>query len=90
VDLRGCYSNPQAIEVVALAEQTINDIKIDRGRSCFPDPPPRWRLTDRLGEQIIFQIVNDRRSGMTMLALAEHYGISVSSVKRILKRARNA
>jgi hypothetical protein len=86
VDLRGCYSNPQVVEAMALAEQAIKDIKIDGERFCSRAPRRRWRLTDRLGEQIILQVVNDRRSGMTKLALAKRYGISLSSVKRILRQ----
>jgi hypothetical protein len=45
-------------------------------------------LVDRLGKQIVNDLLEDRRSGMTNLQLVERYSISLSSVKRILKRAR--
>jgi hypothetical protein len=41
---------------------------------------------DRLGEQIIRELLADRRSGATKRELVERYGISMSSVKRILRR----
>jgi hypothetical protein len=88
VDLGGCYSNPKALEATALAAQAIDGIKIDSPR---PSPSPaaqRWRLLDRLGEQIVNDLLEDRRLGMTNLRLVEQYSISLSSVKRILKRAR--
>ena len=48
----------------------------------------RWRLVDRLGEQIIRDLLRDSRTGTTHRALAERYGISLSSVKRVLRRHR--
>jgi DNA-binding Lrp family transcriptional regulator len=48
----------------------------------------RWRLVDRLGEQIIRDLLRDSRTGTTHSALAERYGISLSSVKRVLQRHR--
>lgn len=48
----------------------------------------RWRLLDRLGEQVIRQLVTDSRSGVTKPELVARYHISRSSVKRILKQAR--
>jgi DNA invertase Pin-like site-specific DNA recombinase len=88
VELRGCYSNPQAIEALALAEHTIKDVKIDGGRVYSSTPPRRGRLVDRLGEQIIRQLLEERRAGATKRELVERYGISMSSVKRILRRKR--
>jgi hypothetical protein len=44
------------------------------------------RLVDRLGEQIIGDLLRDRRSGASKQVLAERYGISLSSVKRLLRR----
>jgi DNA invertase Pin-like site-specific DNA recombinase len=90
VELRGCYSNPQAQEALALAAQAINGIKIDSAPPSPAPTPRRWRLVDRLGEQVIRELLEDRRSGMTKRALVERYGISISSVKRILKRERGA
>ena len=45
----------------------------------------RWRLVDRLGEEVIRDFLEDRRVGMTKLKLAERYNISLSSMKRILQ-----
>jgi transposase len=45
-------------------------------------------LVDRLGEQIILEIVRSSHTGTTHRALAERYGISLSSVKRVLRRHR--
>jgi hypothetical protein len=45
----------------------------------------RWRVADRLGSQVVGQLLADRRSGMTKPALAARYAISLSSVKRMLK-----
>jgi hypothetical protein len=52
--------------------------------------PRRWRLADRLGEQIIHDVLRDSREGATQRWLAERYGISVSSVKRLLHNAQAA
>jgi hypothetical protein len=43
-------------------------------------------VMDRLGHQVISELLADRHAGATKPALAARYGISVSSVKRILKR----
>jgi hypothetical protein len=54
-------------------------------QSATPAPPRRWRLVDRLGAQTLEDLLEDRRRGMTMAALARRYGISLSSVKRLLR-----
>jgi pimeloyl-ACP methyl ester carboxylesterase len=43
-----------------------------------------WALTDRLDEATR-QLVEDRQAGMTQAALVSRYGISLSSVKRLLR-----
>ena len=48
----------------------------------------QWRLIDRLGEQLIAELVRDRRQGATKQQLADRYGISLSSVKRLLLDGR--
>ena len=50
-----------------------------------PSARRRWRLADRLGEQTIRELLTDSRAGTPQRELAERYGISVSSVKRILR-----
>jgi DNA invertase Pin-like site-specific DNA recombinase len=70
---------------MAQAEQAVAGINGDS--RPVPSPAPRrWRLVDRLGEQIIRELLADRRSGATKRELVERYGISMSSVKRILRR----
>jgi len=75
--------------LVVSVGQLAAGIKSDR---CHPAAPAkaqrRWRLVDRLGEQIILELVRSSRTGTTHRALAERYGISVSSVKRVLRRHR--
>jgi DNA invertase Pin-like site-specific DNA recombinase len=48
----------------------------------------RWRLVDRLGEEIIQEMLHDSHSGATQRRLAERYGISLTSVKRVLRPHR--
>jgi DNA invertase Pin-like site-specific DNA recombinase len=86
VELRGCYSNPEAQEAVALAEQAIDALAAEGTPPCPSAPVRRWRLADRLDEQIIRKLLADQRSGATRRELVERYGISMSSVKRILRR----
>ena len=44
----------------------------------------RWRVVDRLGEKVITELLADHEAGMTNRKLVERYGISLSSVKRLL------
>jgi DNA invertase Pin-like site-specific DNA recombinase len=71
---------------VTLAAEAVKRIEAEKRQVLSPTPPRRWRLVDRLGEQIIREILTHRQSGLTKRALADRYNISVSSVKRILKR----
>jgi len=48
-------------------------------------PRRRWRVADRLGSQVVGQLLADNKSGMTKPALALRYGISLSSVKRMVQ-----
>jgi hypothetical protein len=88
MELRGRLSNPEAAETVASAAEAVARIKVDAARVVLPRPATRrWRLVDRLGEQDIRKLVADRRAGATMRALAERHGISLSSVKRLVRHA---
>ena len=49
---------------------------------------PAMEVADRLGEQSIRELIADRRAGATKGELVERYGISMSSVKRLLKPDR--
>jgi hypothetical protein len=47
-----------------------------------------WRsVRERLGEDKIGELVECRRSGMPLRDLAARYGISLSSVERVLGRS---
>lgn len=48
-----------------------------------------WRVSDRLGETELQQLVTDVRSGIPKRRLVERYGISESSVKRVIRRQRS-
>jgi hypothetical protein len=89
VDLRGRFSNPEVRAVVAKATLSIAGVKVDCGDEASPPlSGPRRSLIDRLGEQIIQEMIHDSHSGATQRGLAERYGISASSVKRVLRRHR--
>jgi hypothetical protein len=71
---------------MAHAAQAVTDVKIDHGSTASsPSTRWRWRLVDRLGEQIIRDLLRDSRAGTKQQRLAERYGVSLSSVKRLLR-----
>jgi DNA invertase Pin-like site-specific DNA recombinase len=92
VDLLGCLSRHEIRSKVDEVAELITAFKVD----TEPSPPlrghrRRWRwLVDRLDEASRLQLADDRRAGMKQRALAEKYGISLSSVRRILSEARQA
>jgi hypothetical protein len=47
------------------------------------------RVVDRLGEDAVREMIEARHAGAKLLELAERYGISESSVKRIALSAAN-
>lgn len=49
-----------------------------------------WRLADRLGVDDIADMVEQFASGTAKWRIAEQYGISLSSVKRLLSKHRPA
>jgi DNA invertase Pin-like site-specific DNA recombinase len=91
VDLRGRFSNPEVRAVVVQVAQLAAGIKVEENqqeRAALAPQRQRWRLVDRLGEQIIRDLLRESRTGTTHRALVERYGISLSSVKRVLRRHR--
>lgn len=46
------------------------------------------RVVDRLGEETVQQMIEERRAGVELRELAERYGVSLSSVKRVLRQHR--
>jgi len=75
---------------VAHADQAIGGNLEPKSSTSHRRPPKRWRVVDRLGEQIILELLRDSRAGIPQRELAERYGISVSSVKRFVAIAKNA
>lgn len=45
------------------------------------------RVVDRLGEGVVCEMIEARRVGIKLRDVAERYGISQSSVKRMLSKA---
>jgi hypothetical protein len=87
VDLRGL--EPEVRDLVESVGQLTAEINSDHCHTAAPTQAPRrWRLGDRFGEQVIGDLLRDRHAGATHRALAERYGISVSSAKRVLRRHR--
>ena len=86
MELVRLYSNPDVWDIVARAAKAVTHAKLDHYSAASPlSAHRRWRLVDRLGEQIICELLTDSRAGTPQRELAERYGISVSSVKRILR-----
>jgi hypothetical protein len=86
VELVRLYSNPDVRDIVAHAAKAVTHVKLDHYSAASPlSTRRRWRLVDRLGEQIIRELLTDSRAGTPQRELAERYGISVISVKRILR-----
>jgi hypothetical protein len=87
VDLRGRLSNPDIQDIVTHTAKLAPPVPADHGSTSSPrQTSRRCRLVDRLGEQIIQELVADSRTGATKRELAERYGVSLSSVKRITRQ----
>ena len=86
MELRGRLSNPTIVGKVReasaaiAAKQTSGSEAADAMRR-----QRRWRIADRLGKHIVDELLADRCRGLTLKDSAERYGISMSSVKRILR-----
>lgn len=52
---------------------------------AVPNSEVPRRVVDRLGEDVVPEIVEARRAGMKLKDVAAQYGISESSVKRVLR-----
>jgi hypothetical protein len=75
VDLRRRFSNPEVRAVVGQATQAITRVKVEGGDEASPGlPGQRWRLIDRLGEQIIREMLpiatRERPSGVWLSVTA--------------------
>jgi hypothetical protein len=99
VDLLAYYSNrPTVLHDLMRAAQKLERLRgqepVGQRRSvhCESRPTrraPRPAVADRLSEADLEELAALFRSGMPKHVLAERYGISLSSVKRLLK-AENA
>lgn len=94
VDLIRIYSNQQ--DAADLLQRTRLWLREDQ-QGASQDPRgsvrakphaqvPR-RVVDRLGEDAVREMITARQAGAKLLELAERYGISESSVKRMLRRS---
>ena len=86
MDLRGRLSNPHYRDILADTARVVNGLEIDHGSTASPTRARNWRVVDRLGEQVIRELLRDSRDGTSQRELAERHGISLSSVKRILRK----
>ena len=64
MELVRLYSNPDVRDIVAHAAQAVTHVKLDHYRAASHlSARRRWRVVDRLGEQIICELVPDSRAG---------------------------
>ena len=82
MDLIGLYSNPgsQSLPVSSL-EEAANDGSVTASR-------PRRQHQRRLSSKEIERLSEDRRAGMTVMELADRYGIHRTTVMNHLKTER--
>jgi hypothetical protein len=74
VELRGRYSNPAVHDLVESVGQLAAKINSDHSHTAAPrQVPRRWRLVDRLNEQVISDLLRDKHAGTTHHALAERH-----------------
>jgi len=92
VDLTWTYSNRLDLADllrcarVWLSEDRRGSVQ-DRQASVQPKPTstvPR-RVVDRLGEDVVREMIEVRKAGARLKDVAKRYGISESSVKRLLR-----
>ena len=94
VDLTWTYSNRQ--DLADLLQRTRLWLREDRERlaqdphvsvRAKPNVTVPRRVVDRLGEDAVREMIAARAAGAPLKEVAERYGISESSVKRMLHRA---
>lgn len=92
VDLTWTYSN--RLDLADLLKRARVWLSEDRRRlvqdhqasvRARPTPAVHRRVVDRLGEGAVHEIIEARRTGMKLKDVAKQYGISESSVKRMLR-----
>lgn len=92
VDLTWTYSNRQ--DLADLLRRTRLWLMEDRQRPAKnptvsvrakPNSTVPRRVVDRLGEDAVREMIQARQAGMRLKEVAEKYGISESSVKRLFR-----
>jgi DNA invertase Pin-like site-specific DNA recombinase len=91
VDLMGAYSNRQDLaDSLVSTMQQLRQAQAQGGESVPSMRSTRshrqWRVGDRLGEAEIEELIGAFTAGMSKRKLAERYGISESSVKRLIRQ----
>jgi hypothetical protein len=61
-------------------------VRVAEVTALAPDPVPDWRICDRLTAEDEQALAASFRAGTAKHQLAERYGISLSSVKRLLRK----
>jgi hypothetical protein len=91
VELLSRYSNREDLlkPLVNVLERINSEPEPDEPQDQLPSadgPDPRpWQVTDRLSPADIKTLVKSFLAGDTIRVLAERYGISTTSVKRLLR-----
>lgn len=92
VDLTWTYSN--RLDIADLLRRVRRWVSEDRvaslqdpqvGARAKSNPNVPRRVVDRLGEEVVRQMIEARQVGMKLKGLAEQHGISETGVKRILR-----
>lgn len=87
----GSYSNRQDLtDALVSAVQQLRKAQAATGEPAFSvrsaQSPRQWRVGDRLSEADAERLVADFATGTSKRKLAERYGISESSVKRLIRQ----
>lgn len=92
VDLTWTYSNrPDLADLLRRTRRWLSEDRYgpveDQQASVRTRPAPvvPRRVVDRLGEDAVREMIEARRAGVKLREVAERYGISESSVKRLLR-----
>jgi hypothetical protein len=88
VELRGRFSNPGVRTKIDEIVELIRNV--EQGAETPRSTPGLrrrwWAMRDRLDERSRRKLVEDRQAGATLKMLAQTYGVSLSSVQRLLRK----
>jgi hypothetical protein len=89
VELIGRYSNPDEwghlSDTTQVMASSVSDTLTDESEFTPAGERRPWPVVKRLGERAVQELLVDRRSGTKQRELALRYGISESTVKRLLR-----